>query len=342
MIPAENPPSPAAPRLPATACEKAAWILMALGLVFIMEFHLLSALLAGLFVHALIYAMAKRMQSKSLSHRRAKLVAVALIGLVIVGVTAALVLLLIAFLKGHLGNLPKLLDKMAAIIETARERLGGAEWIPAAEQLKESFAKGLREHAQELEHAGGEAGKVFLHALIGMVVGALVAFETRRPDAPFSMALSERLARLAASFDAIIFAQVRISFVNTVLTALYLLVALPLFGVELPLRKTMVIVTFIVGLIPVVGNLVSNAIIVIIALGTSATVAVASLIFLIVIHKLEYFLNAKIMGGQIHAATWELLLAMLLFEAAFGLPGVIVAPIAYAYTKRELADRALI
>ena len=30
------------------------------------------------------------------------------------------------------------------------------------------------------------------------------------------------------------------------------------------------------------------------------------------------------------------------FEAVFGLPGVIAAPIVYAYAKRELVDRGLI
>lgn len=315
---------------------------MGLAFLFVMEYHLLPALLAGLFVHALIHALAKRMAGKSISHGRAKLVAVALIGLVIAAISAALIFLIIAFLKGKLGDLPTLLDKMAAIIETARERLGGVSWIPAAEEMRESMANALREHSKELERAGGEIGRTLLHALVGIIIGSLVAFETRPPDAPFSAALSERITRLADSFDAIIFAQVRISALNTAFTALYLLVALPLLGIDLPLRKTLVVITFIVGLLPVVGNLLSNTAIVVIALGHSPMVALASLAFLVVIHKLEYFLNARIMGGQIRAATWELLLAMLVFETAFGLPGVIVAPIVYAYTKRELADRALI
>jgi predicted PurR-regulated permease PerM len=57
-----------------------------------------------------------------------------------------------------------------------------------------------------------------------------------------------------------------------------------------------------------------------------------------VIHKLEYFLNARIVGSQIAARAWELLLAMLVMEAAFGIPGVVAAPIYYAYLKRELSD----
>jgi predicted PurR-regulated permease PerM len=87
---------------------------------------------------------------------------------------------------------------------------------------------------------------------------------------------------------------------------------------------------------------VSNSIIVLISLGVSPGVAAASLVFLIVIHKLEYFLNAKIVGSEIHASAWEILLVMVAFEAAFGIPGVIIAPIAYAYAKAEMKDKGLI
>ena len=54
-----------------------------------------------------------------------------------------------------------------------------------------------------------------------------------------------------------------------VFTALYLLVALPLFHERLPLSKTLVLLTFIVGLLPVIGNLISNTIIVGISLSVS-------------------------------------------------------------------------
>jgi predicted PurR-regulated permease PerM len=112
--------------------------------------------------------------------------------------------------------------------------------------------------------------------------------------------------------------------------------------VHLPLAKTVLVITFLVGLLPVVGNLLSNAIIVILSLSVSLPVAIASLIFLVVIHKLEYFLNAHMIGTQVHAHAWELLLAMLVMEAAFGIPGLIAAPIYYAYIKDELVSRRLV
>jgi predicted PurR-regulated permease PerM len=103
-----------------------------------------------------------------------------------------------------------------------------------------------------------------------------------------------------------------------------------------------VIVTFVVGLLPVIGNLISNTIIFLVGLTVSLWVALAALGFLIVIHKLEYFLNARIVGGQIRARAWEILIAMLLMEAIFGIAGLIAAPIYYAYLKRELEAAKLI
>jgi predicted PurR-regulated permease PerM len=140
----------------------------------------------------------------------------------------------------------------------------------------------------------------------------------------------------------VVFAQVQISALNALLTGIYLLVIVPWMGIDLPFAKTMVIVTFLTGLLPVVGNLISNTIIVVMSLSVSPLLAVSSLLFLVVIHKLEYFVNARVMGGRIHARAWELLLAMLVMDAIFGIPGVVAAPIYYAYLKNELSAHNLI
>jgi predicted PurR-regulated permease PerM len=116
----------------------------------------------------------------------------------------------------------------------------------------------------------------------------------------------------------------------------YLGLVLPFFGINLPFKATLVVVTFVFGMIPVVGNVISNTAIVLMSLGQSIHLAVISLVFLIGVHKLEYFLNAKIVGSAIKSKAWELLLAMLLFESAFGVAGVIAAPIYYAFLKSEL------
>ena len=95
-------------------------------------------------------------------------------------------------------------------------------------------------------------------------------------------------------------------------------------------------------MLPVVGNLISNTVVFIVSLAHSPAVAVSSLGFLVVIHKLEYFLNARIVGSHINAKAWELLTAMLVMESAFGLAGLVAAPICYAWLKDELTQRGLI
>jgi predicted PurR-regulated permease PerM len=184
-----------------------------------------------------------------------------------------------------------------------------------------------------------------VHIIIGMIIGAMLALHEAVDgiaEKPLATSLSVRAARLGDAFKRVVFAQVRISLINTSFTAIYLALVLPLFGVTLPFTKTMIAITFVAGLLPVIGNLISNTVIVVTSLAYSVYVASASLAFLIVIHKLEYFLNARIIGSRIQARAWELLIAMLAMESAFGLNGVVAAPIYYAYIKAELADRGLV
>jgi hypothetical protein len=69
---------------------------------------------------------------------------------------------------------------------------------------------------------------------------------------------------------------------------------------------------------------------------------VASLGFLVVVHKLEYFLNARIVGGRTNVPTYAMLASMLVLEAAFGLGGLVAAPglrgVAHARAARGRLD----
>lgn len=154
--------------------------------------------------------------------------------------------------------------------------------------------------------------------------------------------LIERIVCFKESFELIFLAQIKISLVNTILTASYIYVFLPLFDYHLPFKSTLVLLTFLFGLIPVLGNLITNTIIIVLSLGISLNIALISLAFLVIIHKLEYFLDAKIIGNQIQAKTWEILLVLIIFETLFGISGIIVGSIYYCYLKRELQKLKLI
>jgi len=331
-----------------SASDIAAWILAGLGLFFVLYLHLLAALIGGLAVYELVHILARRLPFISARRSTGKLIAVGLLAVLIVAVLTVSVGGIVAFLRGDHSSLPALLAKMADVLDTSRSQLPA--WLAAQipdniDDLKNQGVLWLREHAGEVQRFGADIGRVLVHALIGMVIGAMVSLHEARPSAnraPLALALTERASRLGDAFRRIVFAQVRISALNTVLTALYLLVVLPLLGNRLPLTKTLILTAFLAGMLPVIGNLISNTAIVVVSLSQSLGVAVGSLVFLAVIHKLEYFLNARIVGGEIKASAWELLLAMLFMESAFGIAGVIAAPIYYAYLKDELSARGLI
>jgi predicted PurR-regulated permease PerM len=87
----------------------------------------------------------------------------------------------------------------------------------------------------------------------------------------------------------------------------------------------------------VVGNLVSNTIVVAIGFTVSPKMALVSLLFLVVIHKLEYLLNSKIVGWRIRNPLWLTLLGLVVGERLMGIPGMILAPVVLHYVKLEVS-----
>jgi predicted PurR-regulated permease PerM len=307
----------------------------------------LPALLAGLLVYQLIHILTPYIERR-LPGTRAKLIAIALLGIVIVSLLSLAGAGLVAFFRSDSGSITVLLAKMAQIIEDSRKILPAwiLERLPSdALAFKEEATIWLRTHANQLQVVGKEAGRITAHIIIGMIIGGMIALRDAMNDdqyRPFARALAQRAWLFSDAFKRVVFAQVRIASINALFTGVYLAIILPMFGVELPLVKTMIAITFVAGLIPVLGNLISNTVIVVVSLSHSLGVAIGSLLYLIVIHKLEYFLNARIIGGQIRADAWELLITMLLMESIFGLAGIVAAPIYYAYVKSELRARKLI
>jgi predicted PurR-regulated permease PerM len=341
-------PEPRQPGAEWSRLEIAAQILAVLGLVAVLELRLLSALIFGLLIFELVNLVAPGLERIGVTHKAGKAVALTLLSIVIIAALSLAVTGLVSLFTGQSDSLVLLLEKMAEEVDTVITHLPpwAAGYLPAnAGEIEAAAADWLRQHAGQLQMIGQDVGRMLAHSLFGMIIGGMIALtsELTTPDPkPFARALALRAWHLGIAFRRVVFAQVRISALNTTLTAIYLLVILPAMGIQMPLAKTMVAVTFVVGLLPVLGNLISNTIIVVISLSVSSLAAIGSLIFLVAIHKLEYFANAKIIGSRIHARAWELLLAMLVMDAAFGIPGVIAAPIYYAYLKDELAARGLI
>lgn len=317
------------------------------ALIAVLWLGLLPALIGGLFVYFIVEFGSRMLGQVGVIPATGKLILLAFIALVVIAAIAAGIVASTSYVLEGPESLVVLLQRMADIVDAGRDYLPAwtQTYLPANfEEWQQAASNWLRNNAGHFSVFGKEIGLILFHVIIGMILGGMIAVTPAALETkgPLSKALIERVEFLSTAFRRIVFSQIRISALNTLLTGIFLVVILPLTGHPLPLTKTMVGVTFIVGLLPIVGNLISNTVIFLIALGVSPMAAVGSLLFLIIIHKLEYFFNAHIIGTQIRARAWEILLAMLVMEAAFGLAGLIAAPIYYAYLKDELSERKLI
>ena len=324
------------------------YILAALGLFLVLWLGLLPALLGGLLIYNLVIFGSRRLAEVGILPYAAKIILLILITLLVVaGLTVGGIMFASYITEGR-ESLAELFQKMADVVIT------GSSFMPAwthvylpanIEEWQVAAAEWLRGNARYFSVIGADAVVMFVHLLVGMVIGGMVAMHPAMPSsrkAPLAHAMSERVEYLGLAFRRIVFSQIRISALNTALTGIFLAFIMPMLGYELPLVKTMIAVTFIVGLMPVIGNVISNTVIFVVSLGVSSGAAIAALVFLVAIHKLEYFVNARIVGGQINSRAWEMLTVMLVMEAVFGVPGLVAAPIFYAYVKEELRAQGLI
>ena len=239
----------------------------------------------------------------------------------------------------------ELLDYLAHTVLELRDKLPAdmADQLPdGAQEIQHLLASYLAAKAGALAHAGRAWLTGLLYAYVGLIIGALAAVRpitTRRP--PLVAALRERIRLMGLAFRQIVAAQFWIAAFNTFLTAIFLLGVLPHWNLTLPYTPALITLTFIAGLVPIVGNLLCNAVITIVGLSVSPVAAAACLGFLILIHKAEYVINAKVVGRRTQMGVWELLSVMFVAEAVFGPAGLVAALLFYAcllYTSPSPRD----
>lgn len=206
----------------------------------------------------------------------------------------------------------------------------------AVDEVKQDMA-GAGRHAREA------AFKV-VQFLIGLVVAASLYMSGKwgeehdphaAPDGLYASVAREvrqRFQTLFSSFSKVIGAQIIISTINTTLTAAFLL------WNGYPYLLVITTLTFLCGLVPIVGNILSNVLIVFVGFTLSPRTALMALVFLVVVHKLEYFLNSKIIGDRIKNPMWLTLIGLVVGEKLLGVPGMILAPVVLHYLKVETSQ----
>lgn len=310
-------------------------ILTALGAALVLWQRLLLPVLLGLLVYAWSCLLADRMARRLGESRTVATFSAMAVGLMVVAALASLFVWTVALASGD--ELRTFLMRIENSLDMLREALPESLAQSIPENLIELRAQAfawLKSHAASLGSLGGRVAHDVIQGIFAVLVGAMAAATTWSRGALQSDALY--LGRLLIVLERVVLAQGRIALFNTSMTALYLFVILPAFGHVLPFRGLMCLFTLVTGVLPVLGNVMANTVVMLISLAISPWLAVSSLVFLILIHKTEYFINARTVGAKVQVNAWEILAAMLTGESLFGVQGLVVAPLLYPFFKREL------
>lgn len=249
------------------------------------------------------------------------------------------------FVNQTVKAIPEIANKaIPVVIKTAQERQIELTFTDYESMLE----RGIEALTGQVRYLGSfarfarEAGTELVLLIVGIVVAMGIFLDPRLEHPPAAEGPTEenfysaacehvkaRFANFYKSFSTVMGAQIIISGINTLLTAVFIL------ALGLPYPLVVVGVTFLCGLLPVIGNLISNTVIVGIGLTVSLKMALVALGYLVVIHKLEYFLNSKIVGDRIRNPLWLTLLGLVLGERLMGIPGMILAPVVLHYIKTE-------
>ncbi len=311
------------------------YAVFALLLVLVALLHLGTPFLAALFCYL---ALSK------LTFFGKKWIAVALFLVVMVaGFIGA-----VFFLKRAFVVLPEIVETALPIVVRFAAERGIELPFTDVESLRNVALESVRSTLGDLGKYVRVATKEFLFLLIGIVIAVSVfmnpKFEAKRaqgrPKADlynfYTSRIQDRFSSFYRSFELVMGAQLIISAINASFTAIFV------FAVGLPYGSLVIILTFLCGLIPIVGNLLSNTIIIGIAFTVSPRLAGWALVFLVTIHKLEYFLNSRIIGGRLDHPMWLMLLSMVIGERLMGLSGVVLAPVILSFIKVEMKKIQLV
>lgn len=305
------------------------YAIFALLLILVAALHLATPFIGALFCYLAL---------RKLAFSGRKWIAVTLfIVLLVAGFS-----LFVFFLKRALVVLPEIVETAIPVVVKYAEQHGVELPFTDLDSLKSVALDSVRSTLGDLGNYVKVATKEFLFLVVGIVVAVGVFlnpdFEPKRHRGSAQVNLysfytgwiRKRFSAFYKNFETVISAQLIISAINTVLTAIFV------FATGIRYASVLIILTFVCGLLPIVGNIISNTVIIALAFTVSPKMAAFALVFLLVIHKLEYFLNSRIIGGRIHHPMWLMLLALIIGERLMGISGIILAPVILSFVKVEM------
>lgn len=317
-----------------------------IGFLFIMSVGLFPALISGFITYLMMLYSEEFMANFLRLGKYSRLLATLTLSVFIITLLTLSSIYFFNWIAKTLSNPDALINETSLILDKTLTELSPeiASMLPKnIDNMKAEGLSFIQSNLISIRNFSKGATHTLITMILGMIIGIMIAAgDYKTTNKILINSFRNKMINMIESFKHVIIAQAGIALFNMIMTAIFLLIVMPLFNINFPFSKTIIFLTFFIGLIPIIGNIVVNVIVLIIGLSVSVGVGISAFMYLIAIHKFEYFLNAKIIGGRIEAKAFELLIAMLLFESVFGIIGLIAAPILYAYIKKELIKFDLI
>lgn len=314
------------------------YLLMISAVLLILSFKIVPAILAAMLAYVLSEKFLNTLHVKIPNSKMKEKIVGIVVGFGSLGFIYLLLMGVIGLLKGE--NLNDLLTTLSQTLDDLKIMLPYevAKYIPeSVSEIKKSILDSLKNNINSFAIFGKSALHEFVLIIIGWLIGVLIACKKKSKDqTEFTKSWNQIWTNFTSAFKFVVFAQFKVAIFNSVIVSIFLFVISPIFDWDIPYSKTLVLITFLCGMLPIVGNLISNTVTFFLALTVSLPAAVTALGLLMLIHKLEYIIISSSLGSDIDSDIWELLIVLFLFEILFGLGAMVFSPIIYAFAKSEL------
>jgi predicted PurR-regulated permease PerM len=197
--------------------------------------------------------------------------------------------------------------------------------LPDADSLVERASH----YGEELARFSAELGHLAISFVIGLILAIIFFFDKDRvlefrnalPKTSIFSTLLRWFEYVAEAVSLMVQVQLIVALCNALLTLPVLLM------LSVPHVPALLLLIFFAGLIPVVGNLISGAVLILVsfqARGIPGVVIFVGLTF--VLHKIEsYYLNPRLTSRHVKLPNFLLIISLVAWEHLLGIPGLFLS-----------------
>ncbi len=313
--------------------RKVSYFIFALLAFSVIFFQLGAALLAGI-ITFLILDLTNNFVGRWLGKILSRSVAL----IVFIIVATLFFWVLAAFVRMALLRTPMIVSLFIPKLKGIAEQWGIPLPFDNLDDVRFLVANSVKNNVNQLTHASSLLTRDFLRIVLS-IFAAVTCFWSKGNSSNteltnFSRMLGEEIAQrmmlFMNSFKKAFGAQFTISLINTGFISFLLLI------LRIPYVRFLITATFVLGLVPVVGGLITNALILAAAFTISFKTALIAFIALLVIHHIQYPIQGEVMGEHMQIPAWQVLVGLILGEAVMGVAGMVLAPAVIHYLREEI------